>query len=95
MQIPTSFQLGGFTWKVRQMKRLPGKYGDCDLAKREIRILQKLDDEMKGQVFCHELGHAILFAMGVDQSDHNEQNVDAYAMFLHQFMTSAKYDRTD
>ena len=90
MIIPTQFSLGGFTWKVVRRKRLKGKYGDCNLAKREIQILDTIDDELKEQTFLHELTHAIYFAMGVNQDDHNEQHIDAFAMYLHQYMKTAK-----
>jgi hypothetical protein len=91
MQIPTSFQLGGITWKVVLRKRLPGKYGECDLSKTTIYIRNNIEKELMEQTFCHELSHAIQFAMGISQEDHNEQTIDAFATFLHQFLTSAKY----
>lgn len=88
--IPSEFQLGGFTWKVVRRKRLLGKYGDCNLATRTIRILDTIDQPLKEQTFLHELMHAIAFAMGINQEAHNEQEIDAFAMYLHQYMTSAK-----
>lgn len=90
MQIPSEFQLGGLTWKVRRMKRLPGRYGDCNLGKKTIQILDTLDEDLKEQTFCHELTHAIYFAMGKNQEDHPEEFIDGFAMFLHQFLTTAK-----
>lgn len=90
MHIPNEFQLGGLKWKVVRRKRLPGKYGDCNLAKQEIQILDSLAQEVKEQTFCHELVHAIKFAMGIDQEQHVEQEVDAFAMYLHQYMNTAK-----
>lgn len=95
MKIPTSFQLGGITWKVVLRKRLPGKYGECDLAKTTIYVRENIDQELKEQTFCHELAHAIQFAMGISQENHDEQQIDAFATFLHQFLTSAQYDSTD
>lgn len=92
MRIPTSFKLGGITWKVVLRKRLPGKYGECDLAKTTIYVKENIDQELKEQTFCHELIHAIMFARGISQEDHNETEVDAFATFLHQFLTSAQYN---
>ena len=90
MLIPNEFQLGGLKWKVVRRKRLPGKYGDCNLRKQEIQILDSLTQEVKEQTFCHEAIHAILFAMGKDQEKHEEEYVDAFAMYLHQMLTSMK-----
>ena len=90
MIIPSTFELGGFTWHVRRVKRLKGAWGDTNVAKREIRILDTLDQQVKEQTFCHELMHAIEVALGVNPDDHDEQKIDARAMYLHQFLKSAK-----
>jgi hypothetical protein len=73
-------------------RRLKGRYGDCDLARSQIQLLSSVDPVIQAQTFCHELGHAISFAMGIDAENHNEQNIDAWATFLHQFMTTAEYE---
>lgn len=90
MYIPKEFTLGGMTWKVVIRKRLKGKYGDCDLAKLQIQILDGLEQDVKEQTFLHELCHAIQFAMGIDQENHVEQYIDGFATYLHQFMKTAK-----
>jgi predicted SprT family Zn-dependent metalloprotease len=96
MKIPTSFTLGGLTWKVRLMKRLPGRYGECQLSKTTIQLLDKdVTQELQEQTFCHELVHSILFAMGKPQEEHDEHFIDAFATFLHQYMTTAKHEDTD
>ena len=92
MNIPKKFKLGGFTWTVVMRKRLKGKYGDCDLKNLRIHILDSLAPEMKEQTFCHELTHAIWFAMGKDQETHNEEAIDGFAMFLHQYFNTAEYE---
>lgn len=94
MNIPFEFTLGGFTWKVVMRKRLKGRYGECDLKKRQIHLLSTLDQQLLEQTFCHELGHCIGIAMGINTDDHKEQDIDAWATFLHQFLTSAKYENT-
>ncbi len=86
MQIPHEFKLGGLTWKVVWRKRLKGKYGMCLLEKQQIHILEGLPQELTEQTFCHELVHAILYAMGKDE--HNEEFTDAFATMLHQALTS-------
>lgn len=88
MDIPNEFTLGGLKWKVVRRKRLKDKYGDCDLQNQTIRILDTLPQELKEQTFCHELVHAIKYAMG--KTDHNEEDTDIFATFLHQYLTSAK-----
>lgn len=90
MNIPTQFQLGGFTWTVKRVKRLKDKYGDCSLDKQTMRILDTVSPQLKEQTFCHELVHAIKFSMG--EQDHDEVHTDAFATLLHQFLTTAKYE---
>jgi hypothetical protein len=90
MFIPSEFSLGGLTWTVKRMKRLKGRYGDCNLAKTTIQILDTIPEELKEQTFCHELVHAILVAMGKPTDEHNEEFTDAFAMFLHQYLKTAK-----
>ncbi len=90
MIIPSEFQLGGIKWTVRRMKRLKGKWGDTNILKQEIRVLDTLPQEIKEQTFCHELMHAIEIALGNNPDDHDEKAVDARAMYLHQYLNSAK-----
>jgi hypothetical protein len=91
MPIPTEFQLGGTTWKVVLRKRLKGRFGDCDMKRQQIQILDTLPEDVKDQTFYHELTHAIQIAMGYNTDDHDEVFTDNFAVFLHQFMKTAKY----
>lgn len=88
MNIPTEFQLGGFTWKVKTVKRLKDKYGDCSLGKQVIRLRDGMPAQLMEQTFVHELVHAIKYTMG--ESDHDEVHTDAFAALLHQYMKTAK-----
>lgn len=90
MIIPSQFQLGGMTWKVVKRKRLKGRYGDCDLKKLQIQILDTIPQELKEQTFCHELVHAIKIATGTNPDDHDEKEIDAFATYLHQYFNTAK-----
>lgn len=90
MNIPTSFELGGFEWKVVEKSRMKN-YGDCDINTRTIRIRKNMDQQLKEQTFCHELQHAMEIAMGVHTDNHNEEDIDKRAVFLHQFLKTAKY----
>lgn len=64
--------------------------GDCDIKTKTIRVLATLDEEVKEQTFCHELVHAIKFSMGKEEANHNEEDTDGFAMYLHQYLNTAK-----
>lgn len=49
-----------------------------------ISLRKELTKQTKEQTFCHELVHAIKFTMG--QTEHSEQEVDAFGYLLHQFL---------
>ena len=87
MTIPTSFQLAGIVWKVVETDAI-SDMGHCDSEAATIRLRSDLPDQVKQATFCHELQHAILFAMG--RTDHDEREVDAQGNLLHQFLTTYK-----
>ena len=88
MRIPKSFELGGTTWSVVQIKNL-AELGRCQRDIHTIQIKENLPTSIKQQTFCHELVHAIKYTLGED--DHDETKVDVFATFLHQFLKSARY----
>lgn len=92
MSIPTSFELGGMRWKVVKRKRLKGLYGDCNVEKQEIRIKDGMPEDLTEQTFFHELTHAIQIAMDYNTDDHDEVFTDAFAVLLHQFFKTVKYE---
>lgn len=87
MKIPNEFKLGGIKWSVTQMP-LCGTLGQCYMTNATIQLEKSLQREVKEQTFCHELVHAIMFTMGM--RDHDEKFVDAFAVFLHQYLTQPK-----
>ena len=89
MKIPSSFQLAAITWKVEEVDKLIGAYGVTYLQDNVIQVLKDLKPPQKKQTFCHELVHAILFSMG-KELPHDEQFVDAFAHYLHQYLETAK-----
>ena len=89
MKIPSTFQLAAITWKVEQFDKLLNAYGACYLQDNTIHLLKTLQPAQKAQTFCHELVHAILFSMG-KQMPHDEEYVDAFAHYLHQYLETAK-----
>jgi len=90
MKIPKEFTLGAITWKVEQKDNLLGAYGATYLGKGIVELLKDLPKPIKEQTMCHELVHAILFAMGKPQAEHDETFVDGFATFLHQYFNTAK-----
>lgn len=85
MKIPSSFKLGGVTWKVERAP-LNAALGLCYNGKALIQLEKDLPKAVEGQTFCHELVHAIQFAMGRHTEPHDEQFTDAFAVFLHQYL---------
>jgi hypothetical protein len=90
MRIPTSFQLGGTTWKVEQTTPLLGAMGATFSGQALVQLDKALPKQVKEQTFCHEAVHCILFSMGKPSSEHDEVFVDGFATFLHQFLTSQR-----
>jgi len=73
MKIPTSFRLGGHTWRVKMCK-LKGLYGDCDFDKHIIRIATEIDgvpttEETQYQTYIHECKHADLRTLGREDDE--------------------------
>ena len=80
--IPTSFYLVGCQWNVKYVEDL-SEYGKCDCATQMIFLRAGMNKNFTEQTFCHELVHAIMFAMGHTQQD--EIFVDAFGQLLHQY----------
>lgn len=88
MKIPKSFSLGAVDWYVEEQSPLPGLFGVCLPDKARICLDADLPQKVREQTFCHEAVHAILFAMG--KTNHDEEFVDAFGVFLHQYLVTAK-----
>jgi hypothetical protein len=88
MRIPKTFDLGGTQWTVTQVKDLDN-LGVCQRDVHTILLRENVPKKIKEQTFCHELTHAIKFTLGEDA--HDEQKVDVFATFLHQYLNSARY----
>jgi len=87
MKIPKTFKLGGVTWTVENTDLAgAGSQGLCKSDKAIIQLEKTQTKATVGQVFCHELVHAILFAMGKHVEPHDEVFVDGFATFLHQYL---------
>lgn len=93
MKIPKSFQLGGTTWSVEHTGHIPDALGETHMARAKILLNDSggFCKDQREQTFCHELVHAILFAMGKGQTaPHDEEFVDVFGTFLHQYLKTAK-----
>lgn len=87
MKIPKFFQLAGIKWTVEETSAM-NEMGHCDPDGAVIRIKAGLSKQAKESTFCHELQHAIRFATG-KRTDHDEVEVEAQALMLHQFLESS------
>ena len=88
-----SFSLGGITFTVRKVKEVnadPSINGMAFLDKKRIDLLEAMNADCSGQVFCHELTHCILSTMGETTLNDNEKFVDLFGTFLHQALKTIK-----
>lgn len=81
----SSFSLAGSQWTVSLSPDI-NEMGYCDPEAYCIKIRANMSDQAKQATFYHELVHAVLFTMG--QTNHNEEFVDTFGGFIHQFMTT-------
>jgi hypothetical protein len=84
LKIPKSFTLAGIRWTVEETAAI-SEMGHCSAEAATIRLRKDLSDQVKAATFCHELQHAILYTMGLDE--HDEKLVDAQGNLLHQFLS--------
>lgn len=93
MKLPKSFTLGGTTWKVSHTSHIPDAFGETHLATSTVLLNSNKDisKDALEHTFCHELVHCILFAMGKGQKEpHDEEFVDLFGTFLHQYLKTAR-----
>lgn len=86
-KFPKFFALGGLGYPVDLVAEVNNDStlnGMAYLDKHRVEVLKTLDPDRKGQVFCHELTHSILGAMGETELNANEKFVDLFGTFLYQ-----------
>lgn len=108
MKIPKSFKLGGLTITTKYeagMNYDRARVGEASYMDSEITLLNQneanpVPDDLQGKNYCHEVAHHISFYTGaavnheLKESLHkNEEFVDLLGLFLHQFLTTAEYDK--
>ena len=84
MKIPKQFTLGAVVWTVEEKDPLLSALGATHSALGKVELLKTMPPQIKKQTYCHELVHCIMYAMG--KSTHDEEFVDAFATFLHQYL---------
>ena len=94
MRIPTSFRLGGHTWRVKLCK-LSGVYGECDYDRHTIRIASVIDgkettEQVRYQTYLHEYYHAALHTLGRED---DEELVAGLEQMAWQRMKSERYGK--
>jgi hypothetical protein len=102
MNIPKSFQLGGITYTVdvtdnREAGIKNNQTGTIVYALNKVFIYNDhvgyvATDDYKELSFYHELVHGILTAMGKSDMNNDEEFVEGFASYLHQFTKTVKYD---
>jgi len=100
--IPTSFKLGGNTWRVRMLRHLvqigPNNdvqhlYGLCDVENNTIKIARTIDgrvcaEETIYKTFIHEFLHAALYTCGKAYQD--EELVIGLENMVWQYLRTAR-----
>lgn len=82
--VVASFNLAGVRWIVKLGPL--SEMGRCEYDTYTIMLRESLSPQAMATTFYHELVHAILYTMGKIQ--HDEEFVDTFGGFLHQFDTT-------
>jgi hypothetical protein len=98
LRIPSSFELHGMTYNIKMLDNLAAeddRAGEIAYRYNEIRIQNvmkgvSIDENRQGQVFCHELVHAILDEMQ-SKLRSDETFVDLFGSLLHQALITCAY----
>ncbi len=88
MDIPTTVNVLGISYNVAICETEPTEEGYCSPAKQTICIRETLSKEKQTQVFLHELIHAILNQLSLDEEYENEHLVQGLAIGLHEALFS-------
>ena len=93
MTIPKSFELGGYTWRVR-VGKMVADYGECHFDTQVIKIAshisgKRVSAEQRFASFLHEFFHAALHTLGRND---DEELVAGLEQMLFQMTKSARYE---
>lgn len=92
-KIPNQFELAGQTFVVIQdasIKKLSGCCGQTHFDDGVIIIDPNLKPDTKNITYFHELIHAILMTMGMDELNKDESFVDNFGSLLWQSIKSSE-----
>jgi hypothetical protein len=94
MKIPKQFQLAGQTIDVVPISGLVAHschLGEAVYQEAKIKLhVGGVPPSVLEQNFCHEAVHFMLYILGYEELNSNEQFVDSFAHMMHQFITSQK-----
>lgn len=82
-QIPDSVNVLGLIYSV-DIKDMDDEDGCCIPSRQRIEIREGMSEEKTGQVFIHELVHAILDQLACIDEYQDERLVQGLAVGLHQ-----------
>ena len=99
IKIPTQFEIGGRTVKIKYKKNMVDESDSVGYAryrKNEIWLQEKCDgvyrhpDQIQ-ESYCHEIVHWILNMMGENKLNDDEKMVSQFAQYLHQILKTSEY----
>lgn len=82
-RIPVAF----VDYTVELVKELPGAAGECDFAKRRIRIAEGTSAENWRATLFHEYFHALLYELGREKLADDEALVEGLAISIMRLRT--------
>jgi hypothetical protein len=80
MQLPETVRVAGITYNVHQNKdevlEARGLGGECDYMRTTITLRSNYPDQMRAQVFIHEMVHAMLYRTGLENKEiYNDEDL--------------------
>ena len=96
--VPDKFSLFGQDWRVLRVGDMEDRdkaLGLMDVHEKRISLQSGLPDDIVGQVYLHELTHAVLSLMSEDELNDDEKFVDTFASLFHQALTTGETNAVD
>ena len=86
MTIPKKLDILGVEYQIKQIRcvsRFDARKGEIDYLTHTVTIDEELPEDAKEETLLHEVIHAILERLGLDDNENNEQVVSGLAAVLH------------
>ena len=93
-KIPSEIDLAGQTFKIimdPNLRKISNCCGQTHFDDGVIVIDPGLRDDVRGVTYYHELVHAILMSMGMQELNKDEGFIDMFGNLLWQATKTAKY----